>query len=108
MTTRDAFESGMKMTLIRSVGICYDKCIQPSNEPDLSTFEKSCLGKCFDKFHAISQKNLHGISDALTDKSKQKSEYDENFWEWSYIQYYRIFFNTLIIIKKKIKMIYFV
>lgn len=65
---RDNYERVMKEILTRSVRICEDRCIAVSNESDLSNYERSCLGKCFDKYLEMYEKNIEVIGHALADK----------------------------------------
>jgi hypothetical protein len=78
MSQRDNFEQGMKAILIRSVSVCERRCVPQSSESDLTNFERACLGKCFDKFYAVYEKNSSAVLEALHEKKKH-SEYDENF-----------------------------
>lgn len=78
MSQREAFEQGMKNILIRSVAICEKRCVPESKELDLTSYERACLGKCFDKFYAIYEKNSSAVIESLHHKKKH-SEYDENF-----------------------------
>jgi hypothetical protein len=75
---RESFEASMKGILVKSVVVCEKKCVQPSENEALSKFEMACLGKCFDKYYAIYEKNVQGISGALK-LSKKESDYDQNF-----------------------------
>lgn len=68
----------MKQILITSTRVCEPKCIRPSNEDHLTNYEKACLGKCFDRFQAIYEKNLGGLTNALKTKETQ-STYDDKF-----------------------------
>jgi len=75
---RESFEGTMKGILVRSVIACEKKCVQPSENDNLTNFERACLGKCFDKYYATYEKNLQGITAALKSSHKE-SDYDQNF-----------------------------
>jgi hypothetical protein len=61
-----------------STQICEQKCVRPSNEDRLSNYEKACLGKCFDRFQALYDKNINSMAQALKSKESQ-SVYDDKF-----------------------------
>lgn len=77
ISQREAYESTMKNMLIKGVNICEERCIPVSSNADVNNYERACLGKCFDKFNMIYQRNLQSLMGALTEK--KESEYDENF-----------------------------
>jgi hypothetical protein len=60
------------------LAICEKKCVKVTDEDRLSHYEKACLGKCFDKYYGIYEKNSNSITGALS-KKQAVSEYDENF-----------------------------
>ena len=68
----------MKQILISSTMICEEKCVRPSQEDRLTNYEKACLGKCFDKYYSVYERNLTSLGNAL--KSKEgDSIYDDKF-----------------------------
>ena len=76
--TRESFEATFKQILIDSTRVCEHKCVKPSDEDRLSSYEKACLGKCFDKYYGIDDKNLSGIVNALKQK-QTANEYSDKF-----------------------------
>ena len=64
--------------LINSKRICEEKCVRPGGDERLSNYEKACLGKCFDKYHTIYERNMQNLVSAL--KSKESASiYDDKF-----------------------------
>ena len=59
------------------MSICERKCLKASDESSLSQYEKACLGKCFDKYYGVYEKNLSSIAGAMKQR-QSASEYEEN------------------------------
>ena len=55
----------MKQILVNATKICENKCVKPSVDDRLSNYEKACLGKCFDRYYPIYEKNLNSLVGAL-------------------------------------------
>lgn len=83
-----------KQILIDSTKVCEYKCVKPSDDDRLSAYEKACLGKCFDKYYGIYDKNLSSIVNAL--KQKQSSnEYSDKFWRKDSVHIWILFFLAI-------------
>lgn len=66
--TRESFEGSMKQILVNATKVCENKCVKPSVDDRLSNYEKACLGKCFDRYYPIYEKNLNSLVGALKEK----------------------------------------